>query len=59
MQLTFAEAKALAVDVLVAHGMPADHAGIVGDHLVDAAGAGAAGLPLPFVLPFLGLAPST
>lgn len=50
MQLTFAEAKALAVDVLVAHGMPADHAGIVGDHLVDAAGAGHAFAGLPRVV---------
>ena len=50
MQLTFAEAKALAVDVLVAHGMPADHAGIVGDHLVDAAGAGHAFAGLPRVM---------
>jgi LDH2 family malate/lactate/ureidoglycolate dehydrogenase len=50
MQLTFAEAKALAVDVLVAHGMPADHAGIVADHLVDAAGAGHAFAGLPRVM---------
>ena len=50
MLLTFAEAKALAVDVLVAHGMPADHAGIVGDHLVDAAGAGHAFAGLPRVM---------
>ena len=37
MQLTFAQARQLAVDVLVAHGMTQDHAGIVADHLVDAA----------------------
>ncbi len=50
MLLTFAEAKALAVDVLVAHDMPADHAGIVADHLVDAAGAGHAFAGLPRVM---------
>mgnify|MGYP003498059205 CR=1 FL=1 len=50
MLLTFAEARALAVDVLVAHGMPAEHAGIVADHLVDAAGAGHAFAGLPRVM---------
>lgn len=50
MLLTFAEARQLAVDVLVAHRMPADHAGIVGDHLVDAAGAGHAFAGLPRVM---------
>lgn len=50
MQLTFAEAKALAVDVLSNHGMPADHAGIVADHLIDAAGAGHAFAGLPRVM---------
>ena len=50
MQLTFAEARALAVDVLSSHGMPMDHAGIVADHLIDAAGAGHAFAGLPRVL---------
>ena len=50
MLLSFAEARQLAVDVLVAHGMPGDHAGIVGDHLVDAAGAGHAFAGLPRVM---------
>jgi LDH2 family malate/lactate/ureidoglycolate dehydrogenase len=50
MQLSFAEAKALAVDVLAAHGMPPDHAGIVADHLIDAAGAGHAFAGLPRVM---------
>ena len=47
MQLAASEAHKLAVDVLSAHGMPREHAGIVADHLVDAAGAGHvfAGLP--------------
>ena len=50
MQLTFTEARQLAVDVLVAHAMPADHAGIVADHLVDAAAAGHAFAGLPRVM---------
>jgi LDH2 family malate/lactate/ureidoglycolate dehydrogenase len=50
MLLSFADARQLAVDVLVAHGMPLDHAGIVGDHLVDAAGAGHAFAGLPRVM---------
>ena len=50
MQLTFAEAKTLAVDVLSSHGMPLDHAGIVADHLIDAAGAGHAFAGLPRVM---------
>ena len=50
MQLTFAEAKALAVDVLSSHGMPVDHAGIVADHLIDASGAGHAFAGLPRVM---------
>jgi LDH2 family malate/lactate/ureidoglycolate dehydrogenase len=50
MQLSFAEAKALAVDVLTGHGMPVDHAGIVADHLIDAAGAGHAFAGLPRVM---------
>ncbi len=50
MQLSFAEAKALAVDVLTSHGMPADHAATVADHLIDAAGAGHAFAGLPRVM---------
>ncbi len=50
MQLSFATARQLAIDVLSSHGMPADHAGIVADHLVDAAGAGHAFAGLPRVM---------
>lgn len=50
MKLKIAEARDLAADVLVAHGMPRDHAEIVGDHLVDAAGAGHAFAGLPRVI---------
>lgn len=50
MLLTFAEAKALAINVLTHHGMPADHAATVADHLVDAAGAGHAFAGLPRVM---------
>lgn len=50
MLLTFDDAHRLAVDVLKGHGMPADHAAIVADHLVDAAGAGHAFAGLPRVL---------
>lgn len=50
MQISFAEAKALAVDVLHNHGMPLDHAATVADHLVDAAGAGHAFAGLPRVM---------
>jgi LDH2 family malate/lactate/ureidoglycolate dehydrogenase len=50
MQLSFADAKQLAIDVLSNHGMPVDHAGIVADHLVDATCAGHAFAGLPRVL---------
>jgi LDH2 family malate/lactate/ureidoglycolate dehydrogenase len=50
MLLSFADARQLAIDVLTSHGMPPDHAGIVADHLVDAAGAGHAFAGLPRVL---------
>jgi len=50
MELRIAEARQLAVDVLAGHGMPADHAAIVADHLIDAAGAGHAFAGLPRVL---------
>ena len=50
MQLSFASARQLAADVLASHGMPRDHAGIVADHLVDAASGGHAFAGLPRVL---------
>ena len=50
MELSFADARQIAVDVLSSHGMPKDHAGIVADHLIDAAGAGHAFAGLPRVL---------
>ena len=50
MQLGFADAKTLAMDVLTSHGMPVEHAGIVADHLIDAACAGHAFAGLPRVL---------
>lgn len=50
MLLSFADARQLAIDVLKSHGMPLDHAGIVADHLVDAAGAGHAFAGLPRVM---------
>lgn len=50
MQLSLDQARQLAVDVLTSHGMPKDHAGIVADHLVDAAGAGHAFAGLPRVM---------
>ncbi|MFO1143040.1 MAG: Ldh family oxidoreductase [Amaricoccus sp.] len=50
MELENADARQLAIDVLVGSGMPADHASIVADHLIDAAGAGHAFAGLPRVL---------
>ncbi|MBD9638820.1 Ldh family oxidoreductase [Ensifer sp. ENS07] len=50
MELSFADARELAIDVLSSHGLPSDHAAIVADHLVDAAGAGHAFAGLPRVL---------
>lgn len=50
MELNFADARQIAIDVLSSHGVPQDHAGIVADHLVDAAGAGHAFAGLPRVL---------
>ncbi|QLH13001.1 Ldh family oxidoreductase [Paracoccus pantotrophus] len=50
MYLSFADARQLAIDVLSSHGMPSDHAAIVADHLVDAAGAGHAFAGLPRVM---------
>lgn len=40
MKLSLEEARAVAVDFLTRHGMPADHAGMVADHLVYATLAG-------------------
>ncbi|MGV6874311.1 Ldh family oxidoreductase [Pseudochelatococcus sp. B33] len=54
MQITFADARRLAVEVLTTHGMPADHAGIVADHLIDAAAAGHAFAGLPRILALIG-----
>lgn len=47
MELSFSDARALVVAILTRYGVAEDHAGIVGDHLIDAAGAGHpfAGLP--------------
>jgi len=53
MLLTFAEQHDLAVEVLTSHGMPADHASVVADHLVDAAASGHAFAGLPRVLALL------
>ena len=50
MELSFPDARQLTIDVLSSHGMPKDHAGIVADHLIDAAGAGHAFAGLPRVL---------
>lgn len=50
MQLSFADAKSLAMDVLSSHGMPSDHAATVADHLIDATCAGHAFAGLPRVL---------
>ena len=50
MQLNSAEARRLAIDVLSSHGLPGDQAGIVADHLVDAAEAGHEFAGLPRVL---------
>lgn len=47
MKLTREDAKALAIEFLVGHGMPADHAGIVADHLVYATMTGHAFAGLP------------
>src|SRR5260221_7653018 len=47
MQITFADARSLVIDILAKYGVTADHAAIVADHLLDAAAAGHpfAGLP--------------
>ena len=50
MQINFADAKSLVVDILTNHGVPAEHSAIVADHLVDAAAAGHAFAGLPRVL---------
>ncbi|TIQ18310.1 MAG: Ldh family oxidoreductase [Mesorhizobium sp.] len=50
MQLTLSDAHALATDVLIRHGVNGKHAGIVADHLVDAAAAGHAFAGLPRIL---------
>lgn len=50
MDIAIQDAHRLALDVLTLRGMPADHAGIVADHLVDAAMAGHQFAGLPRVL---------
>ena len=50
MQINFADAKSLVVDILTNHGVPDEHSAIVADHLVDAAAAGHAFAGLPRVL---------
>lgn len=50
MQLALAEARRLVIDVLTRFDVTAEHAGIVGDHLVDAAAAGHPFAGLPRVL---------
>ena len=50
MELKIQEAKGLAVDILTSRGMRHDYAGMVADHLVDAAMAGHAFAGLPRVL---------
>jgi LDH2 family malate/lactate/ureidoglycolate dehydrogenase len=50
MELKIEEAKGLAIDILTSRGMRHDYAGMVADHLVDAAMAGHAFAGLPRVL---------
>jgi LDH2 family malate/lactate/ureidoglycolate dehydrogenase len=50
MELKIEDAKDLAIDILTSRGMPCDYAGMVADHLVDAAMAGHAFAGLPRVL---------
>lgn len=50
MRVLFSDAHALAAEVLIKHGVDAQHAEIVADHLVDAAAAGHAFAGLPRVL---------
>jgi LDH2 family malate/lactate/ureidoglycolate dehydrogenase len=50
VQLSFADARNLVVDILGNNGVEPDHARIVADHLVDAASAGHAFAGLPRVL---------
>ena len=50
MQISFADARALVVDVLTQYNVERDHAGIVADHLIEAAAAGHAFAGLPRVL---------
>ena len=50
MQINFADAKSLVVDILTNHGVPDEHSAVVADHLVDAAAAGHAFAGLPRVL---------
>jgi LDH2 family malate/lactate/ureidoglycolate dehydrogenase len=54
MKMKFAEAHALVVSILAAQGISSDHAGIVADHLIDAAASGHAFAGLPRVLALVG-----
>src|SRR3982074_1558326 len=56
MELKIEDAKSLAIDILTSRGMRRDYAGMVADHLVDAAMAGHAFAGLPRGLA-LGAAP--
>ena len=50
MQLAFADARRLVVDILTRYQVEPDHAGVVADHLIDAAAAGHGFAGLPRVL---------
>jgi LDH2 family malate/lactate/ureidoglycolate dehydrogenase len=50
VRLSFADARRLIVDILTKNGVERDHAGVVADHLVDAASAGHAFAGPPRVL---------
>lgn len=50
MQITFADARSLVIDILPKYGVTVDHAAIVADHLIDAAAAGHAFAGLPRVV---------
>lgn len=50
MELAFADARRLVVDILTSYQVEPDHAGMVADHLIDAAAAGHGFAGLPRVL---------
>ena len=51
MKILAAEAQSLAINFLVQHGMPADHAKTVAEHLIYATRSGHAYAGLPRLLP--------